>query len=474
MKIRIYENSLFKRLFVTFGLTIVIGFAIMGILLLKLFDNYLIESKKQILLEQGLRIRQEFALSYYTRRLNRTRVNEQLEILDKYLNARIWLVDSEGVISRVSKADEIGLLGQAISRTRIDALFQGETLVERGSFGGQLKVQSLTVGYPIHFENLFMGGLVIHASLSEINKTLRDVYRLTLMSILLSVLLAYFVLYFQVNKISKPLRELKEAARVIAGGEFQKRLQIHTKDEIEELGNSFNHMAESLEKIEINKRNLIANISHDLRSPMTSIRGFVEGILDGTIPEEKHRHYLEIVLDESKRLIKITNDIMELGNMQQGKLQVECSSFELNESIRRKLVGFEPQITAKGLKVTLVFFDEKVEAYSDQALFERVLQNLIDNAVKFTPQNHEIIIKTEDKGEHIVIDIVNTGVSIDPEELRRIWERFHKGDSSRGKYRYGFGLGLAIVRELVNQLGEKVWVESKQDFVRFTVSVKKP
>jgi signal transduction histidine kinase len=287
------------------------------------------------------------------------------------------------------------------------------------------------------------------------------------------VAVAYGILYIQIRRISDPLREISEAAKVISGGEFQKRLDINTGDEIEELGRSFNNMAESLEKIEENRRNLIANISHDLRSPMTSIRGFIEGLLDGTIPEEKREHYLNIVLGESKRLITMTNQLLELNNMQQGKLEIREEAFELNESIRRKLIAYEKQITEKGLNVTLHMQEEKSYAASDQGLIERVLSNLIDNAVKFTPEKGSIDIRTYENNKSICVDISNTGTSIGAEELKRVWNRFHKGDASRGVYKGGYGLGLAIVKEIISQLGEKISVSSGEDFVKFSFTIKR-
>jgi signal transduction histidine kinase len=294
-----------------------------------------------------------------------------------------------------------------------------------------------------------------------------------LWAILISVAVAYGILYIQIRRISNPLREISEAAKVIAGGEFQKRLDINTGDEIEELGRSFNNMAESLEKIEENRRNLIANISHDLRSPMTSIRGFIEGMIDGTIPEDKREHYLNIVLDESKRLIKITNELLELSSMQQGSLEIRKEAFELNETIRRKIIAYEKGITEKNLNVTFSMSEEKSFVVSDQGLIERVISNLMDNAVKYTPAMGSIDIRTFAKEGKLMVEVVNTGESISAEELNKVWERFHKGDASRGIHKGGYGLGLSIVKEIISQLDERIWVSSGEGFVKFIFTVEK-
>jgi len=467
------KGTIFRRLFLTYGITIIIGFGILALLLMQLFNQYFIESKKQVLIEQGQKISQEIVLGLYTGQIDQQRLTDNLKTLDNLLNARIWLVDDSGYIIGVSGTSEDHFLGQQIEEAQLTQLYKGKNYFQIGNFGGKLEEKSLTAGYPIFVGLVFKGGLFIHAPLPEVQKTFRDIYAITVGAILLAGLLAYILLYFQIRRISKPLGEIGAAAREIAGGEFHKRLSIKTGDEIEELANSFNDMAESLERIEENRRNLVANISHDIRSPITSISGFAAGILDGTIPEEKQTLYLNKVLSESKRLGKITNDLLELSNMQQGQMSAEKQVFELNEIIRRAIVSFEQQIMAKNLQIELHVFDEAIYVYSDSVLLERILVNLLDNAVKFTPANGHILIQTSDQAGKILVELFNDGVAIEQEEIKRIWDRFHKGDASRGEHRSGFGLGLAIVREIIGLLGERIWAESGSDFVKVTFTLDK-
>lgn len=465
------KNSIRKKLFITYGIAIIIGFSILALALLRVLDQYFIENRKELLYDQGRKVAQEAAQVLYLGNSNSRSLISDLQVLDKFLSAHIWVVNDEGIIVAVSGSNEEKLLGKSIQEGDMDTLSKGDSIEKRGDFGGMLTEPSLTVGYPVFVNRRFSGGVLVHASLLEIQNNFREVYRLILWAILVSVAVAYGILYIQIRRISNPLKEISEAAKVIAGGEFHKRLDINTEDEIEELGKSFNNMAESLEKIEENRRNLIANISHDLRSPMTSIRGFIEGIIDGTIPGEKHEHYLNIVLEESKRLITITNQLLELSNMQQGKLEIRVEAFELNETIRRKLIAYEKKITDKKLNVTFCMHQEKSLVLSDQSLIERVLSNLIDNAVKFTPEKGSIDIRTSDNGNVVSVEITNTGASISPEELNRVWDRFHKGDSSRGLHKGGYGLGLAIVKEILNQLGERISVSSGEGFVKFSFTI---
>ena len=467
------KNSIQKRLFIIYGVAIIIGFAILALSLLRIFDQYFIENRKELLYEQGRKVAREAATVLYSGNPNSRSLINDLQVLDRFLDAHIWVINSDGIIVAVSGSNEERLLGRQVREEKIGNLAKGESIEERGNFDGMLGESSLTVGYPVFVNNRFSGGVLVHASLLEIQENFREIYRLTLWAILISVAVAYGILYIQIRRISEPLKEISGAAKVIAGGEFHKRLNINTGDEIEELGNSFNNMAKSLEKIEENRRNLIANISHDLRSPMTSIRGFIEGMIDGTIPEDKREHYLNIVLDESNRLIKMTNELLELSNMQQGSLEIKKEAFELNETIRRKLVAYEKGITEKKLDVVFSMFEEKTFVLSDQILLERVLSNLMDNAVKFTPEKGSIEIRTSTKEGRIIVEITNTGKSISSEELNRVWERFHKGDTSRGLHKGGYGLGLAIVREIISQLGERIWVSSGEGYVKFTLTIEK-
>jgi signal transduction histidine kinase len=467
------KNSIQKKLFITYGIAIIIGFAILALALLRILDQYFIEDRKELLYDQGKKVAREAAEVLYLENPNSRSLINDLQVLDKFLNAHIWVVNSRGTIVAVSGANEDNLLGRKLPEEKLDNLVKGDSIEERGNFEGMLSEPSLTVGYPVFVNDKFSGVVLVHASLLEIQNNFKEVYRLTLWAILISVAVAYGILYIQIRRISNPLREISEAAKVIAGGEFQKRLDINTRDEIEELGRSFNNMAESLEKIEENRRNLIANISHDLRSPMTSIRGFIEGMIDGTIPEDKREHYLNIVLDESKRLIKITNELLELSSMQQGSLEIKKEAFELNETIRRKIIAYEKSITEKNLNVTFSMSEEKSFAVSDQGLIERIISNLMDNAVKYTPAMGSIDIRTFAKEGKLMVEVINTGESISAEELNKVWERFHKGDASRGIHKGGYGLGLSIVKEIISQLDERIWVSSGEGFVKFIFTVEK-
>ncbi|SHI84381.1 sensor histidine kinase [Lutispora thermophila] len=467
------KKSIFQKLFITYGITIILGFGILALVLMKLFSQYFIDSKKDLLLEYGQKITQDIAIGLYSGRLDRETLIEDLKILDKFLDARIWIIDRNGMIFGVSGTNEEQYLGQQVDNTRLGILYRGRNIIETGNFGGKFREPVLTVGYPIFYNDEFEGAVLVHASMPGIQKSFRDIYNITILAIIFSGLFAYVILYFQIKRISMPLMEISKAAKVISGGEFQKRLEIKTGDEIEELAKSFNDMAESLEKIEENRRNFIANISHDLRSPMTSIKGFVGGIMDGTIPPEMQGHYLNIVMDECQRLIKMTNELLELNNIQQGKVEVNKTNFELNEMLRRKLINFENEITKKNIDVMLKLHDDSTLVNADKAMMERIITNLLDNAVKFTEENGYISLRTREEKSKVVVEIINTCENVDEIEIKNMWERFHKGDQTRGIYKSGFGLGLSIVKEMIILQGEKIWADKLDGAIRFSFTIGK-
>jgi len=205
-------------------------------------------------------------------------------------------------------------------------------------------------------------------------------------------------------------------------------------------------------------------VSHELRTPMTSIRGFIEGILDGTIPEEKHRYYLNIVREETNRLNRLVNDLLDLAKMEAGEKKLNISTFDINELIRISIIKMERLITEKKIEVTANFEQENMKVLADPDAIERVLINLIHNAIKFTPDEGMIVARTWSDKEKVYVSIEDSGIGIEKQEIDLIWERFHKSDRSRSQDKTGTGLGLAIIKNIINDHKEKIWVESEPGY----------
>ena len=220
-------------------------------------------------------------------------------------------------------------------------------------------------------------------------------------------------------------------------------------------------MVDDLQKLEEMRRGFIANVSHELRTPMTSIRGFIEGILDGTIPPDRQKDYLLIVRDETNRLNRLVNDLLDLAKMEAGEITLNIKPFDINELIRICVIKLETLITSKNIEIEANFENDNLLVSADRDSIERVIINLLHNAVKFSNENGKIILETVKNKDKVLISIKDSGIGIDENEQKRVWDRFYKSDKSRGKDKTGTGLGLAIVKNIVNEHKQDIWVESE-------------
>jgi signal transduction histidine kinase len=320
----------------------------------------------------------------------------------------------------------------------------------------------LTVAFPLVANNQIVGAAVMNSPLYGIKQALNRVYLVIWVCAVFAVAISTFIIYFLSQRILiKPLYKINKTAREISSGEFEKRVSIASKDEIGQLAESFNYMADTLQNLENLRRDFIANISHELRSPITSIRGFIEGILDGTIPEDKQKHYLSIALDESRRLTRLIADVLDLSRLESGEFSLKIGEFDLNELIRVIIIRFENEIECKKLNVDVTLSGDELYAVGDRDRLGPVISNLIDNSIKFTGEGGSIGIETRVEGRKAIVSVKDTGMGIPKEELKLIWDRFHMVDKSRTTKK-GTGLGLSIVRQIINQHGEQVWVESEE------------
>jgi len=287
------------------------------------------------------------------------------------------------------------------------------------------------------------------------------VFKLFIFSGGVAIFLSIILVYIFSLRFTRPLKQINNAAKIIAGGEFRNRLVVNTEDEIGQLADSFNQMVEDLQKLEEMRRGFIANVSHELRTPMTSIRGFIEGILDGTIPPDRQENYLIIVRDETNRLNRLVNDLLDLAKMESGEITLNIKPFDINELVRICVIKLETLITSKSLEIEANFENDNLLVIADRDSIERVIINLLHNAVKFSNENGRIILETVKNKEKILISIKDDGVGIDEIDKKRVWDRFYKSDKSRGMDKTGTGLGLAIVKNIINEHKQDIWVESE-------------
>lgn len=437
----------------------------------KNLENYFIQKKQDLLIDQAKIIEDQY-LTYFERGIvDVDRLAFELEALDRYLNARIWMINRRGQVYVNSGGEDLTTFIKDLNIEEIQEVFQGKVLKREGTFKGFFQEPVLTIGYPIRTENQVVLGLFIHSSIPEILKTTKDIRRITLISLIISSLIALILVFLTSRNLSQEISRINDGVRDIAKGNFNKRLDINRQDELGELANNFNIMANDLNKLEEMRRDFISNISHDLRTPLTSINGFVKGILDGTIEEKDREEYLNIVLEESQRLTKLTNNILDLSKVEGGQMNIEISPFDINQLILNEIDKFERRILEKNLQVELKLDHEKFISYGDISGIERVLYNLFDNGVKFTENGGKIYIKSKYKANKVFISVANTGRVISQEELKYIFDRFNKLDSSRGQDREGSGLGLSIVKEIIRMHKQGLNVTSNEEGLEFTFTL---
>ncbi len=453
-------NTVFKRLVSVYLIVILIIFVVLGVSMLKMFENYHFDKKSEALIDAGQKLNST-VIKYLNNQVSYERLGMEMESTERFLNAKIWVVDKMGYIYGVSSKSETKLIGRQLTENDIVKVLKGNIIAKRGDYDEYFDSPVMTVGIPIFVNGKVENGIFMHSPIYEIKETLKETYKIIIYSILISMLIAVALLYFISQKISKPIMEINKITKVIASGEFDKRVAIMSKDEIGQLAVSFNHMAEELNKLEEMRKGFIADVSHELRTPLTLITGYVKGLMDVELSEEKRGEYLDIIYKETGRLTELINDLLDLSRMESGKNILNMKKFDINELIRRNIVNYSNKLEEKNINVEANFKHDPMWVMADKESISQVISNLVDNSVKFMNDGDSLIINTDIKENKALISIRDTGIGIPASDLTNIWHRFYKGDKSRSRQVSGTGLGLSIVKEIIKSHNEQIWVESK-------------
>lgn len=317
-----------------------------------------------------------------------------------------------------------------------------------GDFFGYFNEDMLTVMAPMNVSYSLKGYVLIHKPTSIIARDSNSMFNYNYITMLIMLVFSLIFVVLYVANVFFPIKKLTKLTNSYASGDFTARSNSIRNDELGQLAHSLDYMAGEIEKLNDYQDKLIANISHDFRSPLTSIKGYVEAMIDGTIPVEMQEKYLNIVIFETERLTKLTNNLLSLNRMSKGMI-LENTSFDINKMIKQTLLTFEGTCSKKKLQFNLTFSEKEEYVYADYGKIQQVIYNLIDNAIKFSNINSFINITTTDKSERVIISVKDFGIGIPKDSLERIWDRFYKTDQSRGKDKKGIGLGLSIVKEIL-------------------------
>lgn len=329
---------------------------------------------------------------------------------------------------------------------------------------------------PIVINDDFTGFAVVSAPLeSALVSSLRNVLRMFLFAAGLALILVTIAVYIMTEKIAKPIRNLENATRCYSSGDFTYRVpEIRSNDELAELIIKFNSMATSLEQLENSRRSFVANVSHEFKTPMTTIGGFINGILDGTIPPEKQSYYLEIVSSEINRLSKMVTMMLNISKIETGNADLTIEQFDISQKLVTTFLGFEQLVSKKNIDIEGFSELPQVIIHGDSAMIDQVIYNLVDNAVKFTDENGKIIVNVATDKKFAYFSVTNSGKGIPRKDIGKVFERFYKVDQSRSTDVKSTGLGLFLVKSIVDLHGGTITVESEPDnFTRFTVKLPK-
>ena len=385
----------------------------------------------------------------------------QIRAIDTYVSAPVWIIKTGGKVifnSRENVKRENAPIYEEFDSTASGSYYM------TGNFYGAFKEEVLSVFSPITSNFRVIGYVVIHVPMRDIIASRNEVLHIFFITdgiILLSslIILAVFtlVVYLPLNRVTK-------AAEEYAKGNMSYSLKEgHRHDEMGYLAGTLNYMASEIARSEDNQRKFVANVSHDFRSPLTSIRGYLEAMLDGTIPPELHEKYLQIVVNETERLTKLTNGLLELNSLNsRGNLILEISSFDINGVIKRTAETFEGICKEKKISIDLILLGQVLYVRGDIGKIQQVLYNLLDNAIKFSNPNSIIRLETTEKNDKVFISVRDWGIGIPNDSLGKIFDRFYKTDLSRGKDKKGTGLGLSIVREIIQAHNENINVISTE------------
>ncbi|MCD8035881.1 MAG: HAMP domain-containing histidine kinase [Clostridiales bacterium] len=446
------KSSLFFKQTGVYILIFLSVFCIMTASVYYFCSEYYYEQKQTQLKEQARSIAQQYGRAISSGVVDDTELQTKIEIIEDYTGTSIFLVNRSGVVSTVSSSIDSEWIGQSITNDTINGVLNGNIVTVRGQVGGMFSESMITVGYPIKINGVTYGGIFLCTPVPEIQSTIYATLEIMLLSALLGIILAVMLIYFFSRKLTKPLLEMNKTARIISDGNFDRRLEVTSSDEIGQLAESFNYMAESLDKKEQDRRLFIASIAHDLRSPLTSIQGFIQAMQDGIIPEDQYNYYLGIIMEETERLSVLATNIVDMGKTQENVLELNREDFDLNELIREVMDIFEHRFGEKNLSCRLIFAESETIVNADKQEIHRVIHNLVDNAVKFTPENGVVEIETTvpRNEEKVYVAVSDSGVGIPENERRHVFDAFYKADSSRGMDKTGSGLGLCAVKEILN------------------------
>lgn len=470
------NHKFFKKFFLTTTLIIIASITLITIILSFFVSSYL-RNDKLVALKGTCDSVVEFTKVLDVKDVNRLKSPKVFKSFSQITDVQIFISDIFGEVYFCGCNDweiygicnhNVNLVPDSI----LASLEKGEHS-ENGDLDG-----FFSSAYFIHAKSLRngegdkIGYVFAFLSPTSIEKFYNKILWMFFISAIIPLVVMFVAEFIISYRFTKPLRLMAEASSSIARGDFSKRIPVTGNDEISELAVAFNQMINSLVQTESTRRSFIANVSHELKTPMTSISGFIDGMLDGTILEEKHSYYIGIISNEVKRLSRLVQSMLSLSKLESGEMQISKTKFSLTDAIFETVVSFESRIESKKLEILGLDSIEQISLNADKDLIFQVIYNLVDNAVKFTNEGGKITFSVQKDGGFVKFIINNTGTGIKKEDLPFVFDRFYKTDRSRSMEKDSMGLGLYIASTIVSIHGGKILVRSLENkFTEFEVNL---
>ncbi len=452
------KRILTRELVVYYFLLASVLFILVNTVLAGWAEKKIFRQREQTMYQQAVIVMDGYVKRYYDNRIRISELMQHLEPVAELLEVRILITAPWGKVV----GDTAPVAEGPIEFEEIAPDFLDETFHRNVYYQNVVSEPVLAVVVPLTSQYQVKGYVCMMVPMEAVNAEVSEAvyvmnwYYLGMMAVLLLVFLGVYCF------LVLPLRKTIAAAKAYSVGDFEKKPNLQFSGELGALSDIIGYMGDTMYRFNEYQREIIANISHDFRSPLTSIKGYAEAIKDGTIPPEQQEKYLDVVLFEVERLTKLTSNLLTLNTMDRKGMILQPSEFDINEVIKNLAQSFEGQCKKKRLVIQLVFSAKEIQVHADRDKISQVLYNLVDNAIKFSHPDSEIRITVEEKGRKAMVSVKDTGTGIPKEDLPKIWDRFYKSDSSRGKDKKGTGLGLSIVKEIMTAHKENVNVISTE------------
>ncbi|MBQ6540266.1 MAG: HAMP domain-containing histidine kinase [Oscillospiraceae bacterium] len=468
------KESLFWRNFLAMVMILVISFVILAIAF-SVLTYTIVNNEKQANLDQNAQKVSELLAAFGSEEsLGSLPVRMAALIVSETTGYQIMVCDGYGQIVTCTGVDnEQMYLGKLVPQEMLSEIWTNGEYSGVTSLEGVFSSSRYVVGLPVNSitDGSVRGFVLVSGNLSTIDGIWRESAAVFAVCAFAVMVIAFILCMVLTRRLVEPINQMADAAHKFAKGDFSVRVpETGRQDEIGALAASFNGMADAMEKSENRRREFIANVSHELKTPMTTIAGFADGILDGTIPKSEQNEYLSIISSETMRLSRLVRSMLDMSKLKASET-VEKKPFDLTEVVCQAILSLEKKITDRGLDVDAVLPEDPVKALGDQDSITQVVYNLIDNAAKFADKDSVIKIELWKQNGKAYVSVENRGETISQEELPLIFERFHKTDRSRSMDRDGVGLGLYIVKTIMDSHNGDIYVTSENNLTKFVISL---